>query len=526
VRSDQARERAGRRIGALVALPVLVLMVSGLTAPIGGSHVFRQAHVAANIDEYVHEGLSWRPSTYNRDVPFAAFDFPLYQLTVAAVCRLVPVDPLLAARVASLLCWIAALVLLDRLLADAGTRRWPRLASLALFACSPLTLFYYQAPMVDGLAVVLSLLSLWGYVATTRGGGGTGAVAALLAGAFLSTLIKSPVYLPVFLAILWHRARSQGVRSLARPDTVALVVTAGLAVLCFKAWWMLVNASREVWTPYERRHYFGTLAERFSAPAWHPVLADLLHLVTNPVLAVLAVGGTLCWLRRGRGSLAPLFTGLLLGCGVTLLVFFDRFPPHNYYQLPFVFPVAFFGAQGLERLRVLARAGRRFRRPWWGVARLAVPLVALVTAAWSWNGFRELNTSSHVVEAIRNRGEWIREHTNPDDYVIYVFEGTTDDWNPAYLYFARRTGYDLPRSEATPARLAEVGAQAPRRFRRVLVFTSQLELRFALASLGAQSVASDRRHDLFRVDPGAWRRPPQPPDTRARLTRGAGAAGG
>ena len=298
-------------VGALVILPAMVLMVSGLTAPIGGSHVFRQTHVAANIDEYVQEGLSLRPATYNRDLPLAAFDFPLYEFLVAGACRLLPLDPLVSARVASLLCWIAALLVLDRLLLGAGIRRSTRLATLALFAWSPLVLFYFQAPMVDDLAVLLSLVSLWGYVAMALQGGGPGALAALLLGAFLSTLIKSPVYLPVFLAILWHRSRSQGVRSLLRPDTVALTLTAGLAVVCFKAWWMLVNASHDVLTPFERRQYFGTLAERFSATAWHPVLSDLLALTANPVIAVLAVAGALLWLRRARSPAASLFTAPL-----------------------------------------------------------------------------------------------------------------------------------------------------------------------------------------------------------------------
>ncbi len=142
-------------------------------------------------------------------------------------------------------------------------------------------------------------------------------------------------------------------------------------------------------------------------------------------------------------------------------MFFDRYSAHNYYQLPFVFPVAFFGAQGLQSLRVLARAGRRFARPAWRAARLAVPLAALAAAAWGWTGLTELRTSDHAVELTRQRGEWIRDHTSRDDYVIYVFDGTVDDWNPAFLYFARRDGYNLPLRQATPERLAGLAERTP-----------------------------------------------------------------
>jgi hypothetical protein len=484
---------------AVLVLPTLALMLSGVRAPLGGSHVFRQAHVAANIDKFVEGGISLRPATYNEDVPFSAFDFPLYQIGVASACRLAPVDALRSARVASWLLFVAALVVLDRLLAQAGVRRWPRVAAVLLFAYAPLNLFYFQAPMVDGLALLLALVSLQQYVGVKEKRGPWAAASMLLSG-FLSTLIKSPVYLPVFLAMLWHRARSQGLRALARADTIALVAVTGLGVLCFKVYWAVVNGSAEVLSPWERRHYFGSLAERFSPDAWRPVLSDLLNLTTNPVVAVLAAGGVLWWARRRRGPFAALFPGLLLGCGITLLVFFDRYPPHNYYQLPFVFPLAFFGGQGLHGLRVMARAGRRSSRPWRRAALAAVAVAIVATGYWSVTGFRALARSNSAVELIRSRGEWIRDHTLPGDYVVYVFEGTADDWNPSYLYFARRDGYNLPSSEATPARVAEVAGQARGRFPRVLAFTARPDVERALSEAGAQALASDRHRTLLRVD--------------------------
>ena len=133
-----------------------------------------------------------------------------------------------------------------------------------------------------------------------------------------------------------------------------------------------------------------------------------------------------------------MFSGLLLGCAVTVLVFFDRYPPHNYYQLPLVFPIAFFGAQGLQGLRVVARARRRGPRALRWAAVAVVPIAIVATALSSWTGFHTLASSNRAVEVIRSRGEWIREQTRPEDYVIYIFDGSTDDWNPAYLYFARR----------------------------------------------------------------------------------------
>jgi len=484
----------------LMALPVLAVMLAGMGAPLGGSHVFRQSHVAANIDKFVEDGLSLRPSTYNEDVPFSAFDFPLYQIGVASVCRLVPVEALQAARATSWLLLVVALLVLDRLLKQAGVRRWPRVATLLLFACAPLNLFYFQAPMVDDLAVLLALVSLQQHVAAVRDRGNPLARWSVLLFGFLSTLIKSPVYLPVFVALLWHRARTRGLRALARADAIAYAGVTALGVVCFKVYWAVVNGSSGVLTAWERQHYFGSLSGRLSPAAWHPVLSDLLSYTTNPAIAVFAVGGVVWWTRRRRGPAAPVFPGLLVGCGVTLLVFFDLYPPHNYYQLPFVLPVAFFGAQGLEGLRVVARAGRRRTRPWWRPALAAVVVAVLATGFWSWTGFRELATSSRATEVLRARGEWVRARTEPQDYVIYVYAGAPNNWTPAYLYFARRDGRNLLAAETTPARVAAIAAEAYGRFPRVLLFTVQPDVARALRDAGAEALVSDRRRSLLRVD--------------------------
>ena len=102
---------------SLALLPALVLLLSNLDAPLHGSHLFRQAHVAANIEKYLQDGLSMHPRTYNRDVPLVLYDFPLYQLTAALAARLTGGDPLLVARVLSTLCFGLTLAALSTLMA-------------------------------------------------------------------------------------------------------------------------------------------------------------------------------------------------------------------------------------------------------------------------------------------------------------------------------------------------------------------------------------------------------------------------
>jgi hypothetical protein len=484
----------------VIVTPALVLMATGLLAPLGGSHAFRQAHVAANIELFALEGLSLRTATYNEDRSFApAFDVPLYQWLVASLCGWLPVAPLLMARLVSLALFVLAVVTLDRLLSQARVRRRARTAALVFFVYAPLVLFYFQAPLVDCLALVLALVSLQQYAKVTAGPATTRGRALMLLAAFLSTLVKSPVYLPVLIGILWHGARRRGVRAFVHGDALAVLVASGLGLVGFKLFWMVVAGDSLPLTGWERQHYFGVWTERVDPAAWRPVIADLLSFTSSPWAVVLAVVGAIYWIRRAGQPAAALFTGLLLGSAITLLVFLHLYRPHNYYQLPLAFPLACFAGQGLAAVAGLVR--RRARRAW-PAARVAMALLLIATAVRGGIGFEGLARSSASLEVIQRRGEWIREHSRADDYVIYLAPRSSevDPWNPLFLYYAKRRGYDLPAGQATPARLGAIRAEARGRFARVLVFSPDEKTRRLLTSLGGEPLASTRRVALFVLD--------------------------
>jgi hypothetical protein len=87
--------------------------------------------------------------------------------------------------------------------------------------------------------------------------------------------------------------------------------------------------------------------------------------------------------------------------------------------------------------------------------------------------------------------------------VVYLIDGDTDDWDPAYLYFAGREGRNLPLGRATGAELAAVGARG--RPRPVLVFTFREEGQRLLRRLGYRVVAVEDRRGLFRLEAAVTR---------------------
>ena len=486
------------RSGLVLAIAVVLVVIAlRWDRPLAGHHLFRQAHVAANVETFVASGLSLVPRTYNFDAPFAMFDFPAYEVLVAALCRLGRLPALPTARVVSGLLLLALVVVLARVLAEVGIRGSRASCALLFVAASPLVLFYSTSPIPDGLALLFSALSLWAFVRWDAAGGAASYLALAGAGA-LAALVKSPVYLPVFLAVLWVRFRRHGLRGLVDPAVVAYVAFVGATVVWFKLFSNAVNGQAEFLTGWEEAQYFGPLRDRLNPAYWWPVVVGLGTLALNPLTFALVPVGAMRLARRGRGRLSVV-VGLLVGSAITLGVFFSRCRVHSYYLLPFVFPLAIASAVGLAAVRGwFRRHGSRRVAAWLPAAAVALTLVVCGSQ------LREMSTPLPWIES---RGRWIQERTDPRDFVVYVVTGDEGNWNPEYLYFAKRDGYNLWRGRLTRQDLATLYVRFAATHRALYVFSADAEADAALDALGAPEVAADRRRRLYRLEPGwIWRR--------------------
>jgi hypothetical protein len=487
------------------SLPVLVKLVlllgsllvlsRHLGARVDGEHYWRQTHVAANIERYVTKGLSLKPTTYNLDAPVFVFDFPLYQLMASALARGLGWDSLVVSRALNVAFFAMTFLVVERLLAAAGVPETPALLTLFFFVSAPLNLFYFQAPLVDGLAVFLSVVSLWAYLLWEEGRP-HGYPLLLVSGA-LCTFVKNPVYLPVPVAIAfcaWSRAGWRGL--LRRPLLVYFAVLGG-AVVLFKVYSNDVNGISLFLTPRESGEYFGTLHDRLRFKSWLPILATLATRAGGPAaLALAGLGGY----RLLRGKSGPLLPGLLLGSGVTLLVFVDKYNAHSYYCLPLVLPLAAAAAFGAVTLRssVAARAG--------GLAGSAVlALVLGATLVSSYSGLRAMSVPA--TREMARCGDWIRLETHEDDFVFYLVGSEEADWLPAFLYFAKREGYNLAYTGFESTNLRKISRKSGIAGRRLLVFCPEsLEPLLAkpLRSLATRLEVAPGIGGLYLLDRGRF----------------------
>lgn len=488
-------------------LPALALMLAGLGQPLHGEHVFRQAHVAGNVEKFVRDGLSLRPSAYNQDVPGALFEFPAYSWLVAAFCRATGAAPVPAARAASVLLFVLCLAVLDAVWRACGLRRPARLAGLLACAWAPLDLFYFQVPLPDGLALLLGLLSLLCWLRLERAAPGPRRLAwllGLLASALLATLIKNPLYLPFAVGLGYDRLARRGPRGLWTRELGLLAVALAAAVVGFKLYSNAVNQTPGFLPREEAEAFFGTWRDRLRPRFWRALGGAFTTRVCPPATLALVLGGVAVTLWRPRAR-AGLRLGLLAGALVALGLFFNRHREHAYYQLPFV-PILAGFAGGLPALG-LALARRRRSRALAALTAAAGLGLALLAARQGAAGLALMQANWQPLVA--ERGDWIAAHSRPDDFVVYVLGLREDNWDPAPLYFARRDGFNLSRAQVGHDRLAELHRRFAGRYGRFLVYCPPValeELDGRLTRLGAQPLADGSPGRLYRLEP-AWLRP-------------------
>lgn len=442
-------------------------MALDLGTPIHGDYYFRQGHAAANIEKFLDEGLSLVPSTYNRDIPFSVFNFPAYEYVVVILSRLFWSDPVTTSRVVGILFFLGSAVYVHRITSFCGVAPRTRLLTLLFFSFSPLTLFYFHIPIPDSAVMFLSFLSFDAFL-RWESDGRPWRFMLMLASGILATLMKNPVYLSFLLAQAWYLFQKRGVPGVLRPAFIVHAAAIAIAVVAFKVFSNSVNGVEGLFTATEGEQYFGPFRDRLDESSWARIFGVLTTQALTPVGSVLALIGAPLYWARSRGPQRDVMTSLLVGAVVAALVFFNRHTWHAYYQLPFVLPLGFLAASGIDALAELGKSiPQRLAWPWAAVLG-AVVLVSLVEARASFFE-RERNPTEWIAE----QGRFIREETRPEDFVVYLLD-TDDgrDWNPVFLYFAGRDGYNLTRARfgRRPQVLEGIRARFAPEYARVLVY--------------------------------------------------------
>lgn len=344
------------------------------------------------------------------------------------------------ARAVLLLFFAGGVVYFYKILAFITNLRLARLA-VFIYLLIPLGLFYSRAIQVDFSAMFFVL----GMVFHFAVGFTEKRIKHVLAGSVFAAfafLTKVPYAMPAVFPLAYLVLRSRDVKFVLK--TIPLLF---VPIAAFGVWWqhgININGSAPDWSfiPTYRKFtesshwYFGNMHQRMQLENWKTIASRLhLEVIGWPSLLYLAMA---IFYRKQN---LIFFLLWLVGTIIYVLVFFNLNLMHNYYQIPFLVPIAVFVAAGLLKFYDLISTKNS--------ALGNVSLVAVLIGIGGWNFSYAESNYYQTQPYLEDIGKLIQHNTNQDDLVIISYSWM-DPRNPMLLYRSRRNGWSIQHKDLSP----------------------------------------------------------------------------
>ena len=428
----------------IIALGMCLRLVY-FSEDIGGSHTFRQAMVANQIDSLKSKPypgpklgfLERYDQTYDYGVVF--YDTPIYQYVAAKISDLFNIAGVKAGRLVNLVVYAGMSLAWYEILMGIGLGLTASLLSVILFAVSPLAIQTTFGIYPDTIATLAAYLSFYLLLRYERKRLWRDLGIALLFGV-VCMLIKSSIYLVFMLAYGWQLLWTSGWRVIRRVDVMLfglIIAASGGAFVLEREYFnygLLLNAPS--YDESLRLSWFFGTKSRLDPSEWSQVGQRITFEYLFPVFMPLALIGLWRVIRQFMKKLVEpqlTLTGLVVGSFVTLLVFFNVIVVHDYYALPFL-PIycALASIGSLYAYSYLRRPLSSRPRAYQALAVVAAIFVSVYYAY----SLRLMNYNGNKITI--DSGKSVQELVPADGYVFH-FIGA--DYNtPEFLYYDRRRG--------------------------------------------------------------------------------------
>jgi hypothetical protein len=441
---DTLFERRMRLYLYLIVALGLCLRLVYFSEDIGGSHTFRQAMVANQIDTLKSKPypgpklgfLERYDQTYDYGVVF--YDTPIYQYIAAKISDFFNIGAVRAARLVNLLVFAGMSLLTYEILLDIGLGLPAAFLTVTLFAVSPLAIQIIIGPYPDTLATLSAYLSFYLLLRYERERLWRHLGMALFFG-LVCTMIKSSIYVVFIVAYGWKLIWTSGWRVIQRIDliVIGLIIAASVPAFVLEReyfnYGLLLDAPN--YNESLRLSWFFGTKSRLDLSEWSYVGQRLLFEYTFPLLMPLALVGLYRVIRqfmRKRTDPQLTLLGLVLGSLVSLIIFFNVTVVHDYYALPFLPIYCAMASIGiLYMYSYIGLPVSSYPRTYTALA--AVALFVSVYYAYS---LRSLNYTDNKIMV--DLGKGVQELVPANGYLFY-FIGA-DYVDPEYMYYTRRRG--------------------------------------------------------------------------------------
>lgn len=488
----------------LPALLLLSLRLLHLGPELDDPHLWRQSDTANYIWAYYVDGVDLlHPSVcWMGAHKTVILEFPLPEAMAAWLHQALG-PSLIWSRLLFLAFYLCGAVYFFKIIRHLAGAELAAVATL-VYGMLPLGIVYSRAVHVDFSAVLCAHAMLYhALVAVDKESRRQFFIAMIFA--TLGFLIKAPYvfYLALPAAYFIHRNRKWRFFLQASPLLL-------LPLVSFLAWqWHVrrVNAAMPDWSfipEYRKmdnnaRWYFGLLEHRLEWPLWQLLWGRLKYEVAAVIGIPLLVVGSL---MRLRDPSVRFMVGWAVGSLAYLLIFFTLNVIHDYYQIPFLAPVAFFIAlpfYGLYRAigmrnTVLAR---------WllalGLSIVALQSIRLTEGKGLTQGEQEYFGNYYKPDDFaRKAGKIIREHTPPHALVISTFGGL-DCRCPNILYSARRNGWSIGKQNLSISLLERLRQEGATHFALLQIDPMSSELEQYVQQFSLQRFTLPGTHWPLRI---------------------------
>jgi hypothetical protein len=443
--ADPSFERRMRPYLYLIVALGLCLRLVYFSSDIGGSHTFRQAMVANQIDTLKSKpypgpklGLLERyDQVYDYGIVF--YDTPVYQYIAAKISDILDVNAVKAGRLVNLAVYIGISLIFYEILTEIGLGLQVSLLTLLLLAISPLSIQHTLGIYPDNLATFAGFVSFYFLLRYERLGSWRNYLGALFFGV-TCTLIKMSVYSMFGAAYAWNLFWSLRWRLLRRLDAIILgmLILASVAVFPFERAYFNYG---QIFQPanydesFKLDWYLGPLSERFELVPWHEIGARFAFEYLFPAFMPFALVGL--WRVIGRFRKKPdepqrTLLGLVFGSLVMMLIFFNVFFRHDYYAMP-ILPV-YCALTSIGLLYTYSAYGMRWSdhpRIYTALATVTICISLSYTYSLRLLNYRENEPSVEVGKSLQD--------LIPNDGYVFYFQ-FADYINPEFLYYVRRRG--------------------------------------------------------------------------------------
>ncbi|MBF0287360.1 MAG: hypothetical protein HQM14_06025 [SAR324 cluster bacterium] len=443
----------------------LYFRVQDFSHNVDGSHIFRQTMMTSNIFHFIENGISLTTKLFTKNHTHKIFDFPIYQQLVTGIIVLFELEIVQAGRALNIFIYVLTTLVLYKILVFLDLKRQLIFIVLFLFSLSPLGIFYSRALIPDNLPVLLGFLSLfyflkWDLLKSNKIYHYTG----MTATGILAALIKNPIYLPIVIAIIMYLAFNRRWKQLLSPAIITFLTTILMTVIFFRLYSNYVNQGDPFLSAtWEHYWYFSNMQDRMNPLHYFALIKQYFRDVVPPPFLFFAIVGIFIYQKNYNNQSKYLFLGLLLGSIITILIFFNVMRRHNYYWIPYIFITCFFTGCCIDWFYSslqgwLTKKTSRYRLMRWNqellcktiIPRSMILVFISLTVLLSYR-FTITRVEQHWQI---NAGMMINQNTPLNAMVIYVVSNDAG-WDPSYLYYARREGYNVSSSGLTVTFLEE-----------------------------------------------------------------------